>query len=239
MKCYLSFLLLVFISQRGIGQKLGFHELSAGVDARQSHFYKWQDQTKNLLASDQKNAQYLGVSARFVTSFLATCYAQKITKWRIVDVLTGELGFGAAQSTYEYVKGGFFPTYDFSLGFGGIYRINDKQDIGLNFGLLRFARSLQSKNFSGCNVFLRYRYDRIFLDLGLDSWYEFYFTWIYIFNDRYNPIQVTACIKYAFNGKQLVGVRLENNTLYSGKPHLTSFGKEEYWNIRVFYGIYF
>jgi len=220
-------------------QKLGFHELSAGIDARSATFMKWQDKSQYTFETDRKTAQYAGVSARFITSFLATCYANKITKWRIADVLTGELGFGWAQSNYQPVKGGFFPTYDFSLGFGGIYRINQNNDIGLNFGMLRFARSLQSKNFSGCNVYLRYRYGKIFVDLGLESWYEFYYTWIYILNSRHNPLQLTAALRYAFNEKQLVGVRLENNSIYDAKPHLTQYGKEQYWNIRIFYGIYF
>ncbi|MFN0048606.1 MAG: hypothetical protein ACKVOU_05750 [Cytophagales bacterium] len=220
-------------------QKLGFNELSVGVDARTSKFYEWSDFKAKIAGQNAKYANYLGVSGRFSTSFLALCYAQKFTKWRVADVLIGEVGLGLASSNYPSVKGGFFPTYDFTIGFGGIYRINQRQDIGINFGMLRFARSLQTKNFSGCNIYLKYRIDKFLVEFGLESWYEFYLSWIYILNSRPNPLQFTVALKYAFNEKQMVGFRLENNSIYDAKPHFTEFGKEYYWNLRLFYGIYF
>lgn len=238
-KYFLPIIIPFLTSSKILCQSLTFNELTLGIDARNANFYQWEGNGQVTTSTNPKSANYLGTSARFSTSFLANCYANKFTKWRVADVLIGEVGIGYAESNFDRIKTGLFPTYDFTIGFGAIFKLNKKQDIGLNFGMLRFARSLQSRNFSGCNFYLKYRYDKILVELGIQSWNEFYVSWIYILNSRPNPLEFSAALKYLITDKHLVGIRAENNTIYTAKPHITPYAKEYFWNLRLFYGIYF
>ncbi|MFI5221635.1 MAG: hypothetical protein ACHQK8_04865, partial [Bacteroidia bacterium] len=116
-----------------------------------------------------------------------------------------------------------------------IYRINKRNDIGLNVFVLRFANDNISQNISGSSAILRYRCSKIILEGGIETRRDRVAGWL---TDLLTnaPLQMSLGGRFLFNEKKNAGIRCEYF------PSTVFMENEIFKNIlttRFFYGIYF
>ncbi len=204
-----------------------FYDLNFGADMHSANY------SNNSSPDIIKKNYAAGISGRMQSSFAANFNRNK--KFMVVDLLSAEVATGAINSSFSTSASSLWLSYRFEFGLGMIYRINKKNDVGLNFILLRFAHDNISQNISGSNVMLRYRYSKMMLEGGVETRRERIIGWYFNIQDNV-PVQMSFGARYLLNEKNNIGVRCEFLS-----PKITT-GTENFNTIlsaRIFYGIYF
>jgi hypothetical protein len=215
--------------------KIGFFDLNVGPDVR---YFRGGYQTDS--SNRFTNHAYL-ITARMQHSFLGNYILDKaFKKFRFGDILAGELSPGfivdkPGHSTTPWIA------YRFELGFGAIWSINTKNEIGLTLTLLKFARDRVAPNISGSNIMLRYRYGRIVVEGGIEARRDRIFGWLLFFNKGNElPVQYTFTSRYLIDKKRNLGVRCEFMSGEFGRNYINDqFILKNLWSLKLFYGIYF
>ena len=150
-----------------------------------------------------------GIVARMQSSIIAN-YLTKQRRFIIGDVLAGEVGSIFMETSNPDIKNNIGFTYRFEFGLGTIFRINKKQDIGLNLIILKFTRDRVSPNISGSFVALRYRYRSVLMNVGIEARRDRIFGWIQALQPNfYMPMQYNFEISWLCRMQRLIGLRLE------------------------------
>ena len=208
--------------------KLTFSDLNVGIDARFTS-------NRDTLADPRYYNQAFGVSAKYQTSLVANYINKgKDKRFQIVDIVGCELTGGFFKSDSPFKKEPFWFAFRFDLGMGFMYRINENQQLGLNWYMMRFANDFISDYLSGSELQLRYRYRKISLELGtinrnvrVGGVFENYI------KDTKDENMYSLGIRYLINEKRNVGLRMENfNWQAEG-------AKDQIMNIRLYYGLYY
>ena len=236
MKCLLFFkkyflsLVCVLVAIESFSQlpKLTFSDLNLGLDTRFTS-------NRDTLADPRYYNQAIGISGRYQTSVVANYINKgKDKRFQIVDIVGGELTGGFFKSDSPFKKEPFWFAFRFDLGMGFMYRINEHQQIGLNWYMMRFANDFISEYIGGSELKLRYRYHRVSLELGtinrnvrVGGVFENYI------KDTKDENMYSLGIRYLLNEKRNVGLRIENfNWQAEG-------AKDQILNIRLYYGLYY
>lgn len=236
---YLLALYFLGISTLSIAQRMTFHYAQAGTAVAHTRFLPYAAEAASPAVCSLQT-HMLNVNGRFSTSIWHRCYAHKMRKFLYGDVLWGQVGIGAIKAIeLRNLNQTFFPTFDFGIGFGGIYRLNPHNDIGVELGMLRFTRSLTTFNYNGCHIRLKYRLRHVQAEAALHNWYGYYLTWLYLFSHQSNPMHYSFTFKYLINDKKMMGLHVESNILNEQKPLLSEPYKEAFIQINLFYGINF
>jgi hypothetical protein len=208
--------------------KLTFSDLNLGVDAC---FTSNQD---SIISARYYN-QAFGVSGKYQTSVVANYVNKgKDKRFQIVDIVGGELTGGLFKSDSPFKKEPFWFAFRFDLGMGCMYRINEHQQIGLNWYMMRFANDFISDYIGGAELQLRYRFQRMSLELGtinrnvrVGGVFENYI------KDTKDENMYSLGVRYLLNEKRNVGLRVENfNWQAEG-------AKDQILNVRLYYGLYY
>ena len=207
--------------------KMGFYEMNFGMDGRYAQY-----SNASSLIETKTNAAF-GISGRMQSSFAG--YFNRHNKFLIGDLLSAELAAGGLSSYYSNAISNIWLSYRFEFGLGMIYRINKKNDVGLNLMLLRFASDKVSQNMSGSSVVIRYRYSKVMIEGGVETRRDRIVGWI---NDIQSniPLQGTLSCKYLLNEKKNAGIRCE---FLPAKITVNNESFNNILSIRLFYGIYF
>lgn len=230
-KCF-YFLCLICISttSKSLAQspKLTFSDLNVGLDAR---FTSNQDS----VIDPRFYNQALGISGKYQTSVVANYLNKgKDKRFQVVDIVGGELTGGFFKSNSPFKKEPFWFAFRFDLGMGFMYRINEHQQIGLNWYMMRFANDFISDYIGGSELKLRYRYHRVSLELGtinrnvrVGGVFENYI------KDTKDENMYSLGVRYLLNEKRNIGLRIETfNWQAEG-------AKDQILNIRLYYGLYY
>lgn len=208
--------------------KLTFSDLNLGLDARFTS-------NRDTLADPRYYNQAIGISGKYQTSVVANYINKgKDKRFQIVDIVGGELTGGFFRSDSPFKKEPFWFAFRFDLGMGFMYRINEHQQIGLNWYMMRFANDFISNYIGGSELKLRYRYHKISFELGtinrnvrVGGVFENYI------KDTKDENMYSLGIRYLLNEKRNVGLRIENfNWQAEG-------AKDQILNIRLYYGLYY
>ena len=208
--------------------KLKFSDLNFGIDC---HLSSNQDSANPV----RYHNQAIGFSGRYQTSVVANHIRQGKTKrFEIADMIAGEMAFGAFQSNNPAYKTPLWFNFRFDLGVGTLFRINENQDVGLNWIIMRFANDYQSTYFSGSELQARYRYKKCSIELGTANRNVRGSGFTETYLKKRGEGNVTSMgFRYLVNDKRNFGVRLETFNL--GEMAFT----DKIINCRIFYGYYF
>lgn len=180
-----------------------------------------------------------GIVARMQSSFIAN-YLTKQRRFIIGDVLAGEVGSIFMETSNPDIKNNLGFTYRFEFGLGTIFRINKKQDVGLNLIILKFARDRVSPNISGSFVALRYRYRSVLLNVGIEARRDRIFGWIQALQPNfYMPMQYNFEISWLCRMQRLIGLRLEVMSDEQNNYLQNNMNTHQSITARIFYGINF
>lgn len=208
--------------------QLTFSDLNFGVDTR---FTTNQDSVISPVYSNQA----FGFSGRFQTSVVAN-YVQrgKNKRFLIGDMVGGELTTGLFKSENPDKKEPLWFAFRFDLGVGTLYRINDHQQVGLNWVMMRFANDFISEYISGSEMQLRYRYKKFSFEVGTIGRYirmgGFLETYYKSDVDRN---MTSLGFRYLIDESHNLGVRTE---VFQAEA-LTV--RDKLFNLRLYYGLYF
>lgn len=208
--------------------KLTFSDLNLGLDARFTS-------NRDTLADPRYYNQAFGISGRFQTSVVANYINKgKDKRFQIVDIVGGELTGGFFKSDSPFKKKPFWFAFRFDLGMGFIYRINENQQIGLNWYMMRFANDFISNYIGGSELQLRYRFRKISVEVGtINRNVRVGGVWENYVKDTKDENMYSLGIRYLVNVKRNLGVRIENFNWQS------EGAKDQILNIRLYYGLYF
>ncbi len=159
---------------------------------------------------------------------------RKAGKIKVVDLLASELSIGDFYSSNPKEKSGIWIAYKFEFGVGTIFKVNQHNEIGVNFILLKFARDKVSPNISGSGILLKYRFENWQIEGGVESRRERMFGYL-----MPKPVQYILNFKYLIDGNSNFGIRLETlrgnrNKLNSGLVEI-----DQVKTLKIFYGKYF
>jgi len=207
--------------------KMGFYEMNLGLDAHTANY-------SNNLSSNNSILNYAGgFSARMQSSFAANFNLHK--RFMIADLLSAELATGKINSSFSAVTSALWLSYRFEFGLGMIYKINKKNDAGLNILLLRFAHDNISQNISGSSAMLRYRYSKILIEGGIETRRDRIIGWLSDIQGN-KSLQETLTCKYLLNNRKNVGIRCE---YFPSNVFIDNENFKNILSVRAFYGIYF
>ena len=230
LKNHFTFLAFFVISTNVFSQssKLTFSDLNIGLDSR---FTSNQDS----IVDPRYYNQAFGISGKYQTSVVANYINKgKDKRFQIVDIVGGELTGGFFKSDSPFKKKPFWFAFRFDLGMGFMYRINEHQQIGLNWYMMRFANDFIADYVSGSELKLRYRYKKASLEIGtinrnvrVGGVFENYI------KDTKDENLYSLGFRYLINEKRNIGLRIENfNWQAEG-------AKDQIFNIRLYYGLYY
>jgi hypothetical protein len=216
-------------------RRMGFFDLNAGPDIR---YFKGTYATNPSVHF--VNSAYV-ISARMQNSFLGNyIFDNRFKKFRLGDVLAAEFSPGMV---YDKPAKSFTPliAYRFEFGFGSILSLNSKNDIGLTFTLLKFARDRVSPNISASNILVRYRLGRFLAEAGIEARRDRIFGWLNFFKrNNQLPVQYTFTGRYLISNKKNIGFRLEHMCGTIGRNYINDkISLKALWSLKLFYGIYF
>lgn len=204
-----------------------FYDLNVGADLHTANY-------SNNSSTDFSKLNFAtGISGRMQSSFAANFNHNN--KFIIADVLSAEAGIGGISSYFSSSNSSLWLNYRFEFGLGMIYRINKKNDIGLNLLPLLFAHDNISQNISGSCAMLRYRYSKIMIEGGVETRRDQIVAWFtnIIAN---KPLQISLGGRFLFDENKNFGIRCE------WLPSIVPTGTENFdhiLSVRIFYGIYF
>lgn len=225
------FFVTIFFAGSGLNAqtaRLTFSDLNIGVDA---HLTSYQDSASPVRYQNQA----VGISGRYQTSVVANLlHKGKNKRFEIADMIAGEMAFGFFKSEDAANKEPLWFNFRFDLGLGILFRINQNQDIGLNWVMMRFANDDLSTYISGSEIQARYRYKKCSIELGTSNRNVRVGGFSETYLKKRGEGNVTSFgFRYLINEKRNLGVRLETFNL----------GEEEFIdrliNCRIFYGYYF
>lgn len=208
--------------------QLTFSDLNVGLDTR---FTSNQD---SIVLPRYYN-QAIGLSGRYQTSVVANYVNKgKVKRFQIVDIVGGELAGGAFKSENKDKKEPLWFAFRFDLGLGMLYQVNENQQLGLNWFMMRFANDFISDYIGGSEMQLRYRYKRLGVEVGtinrnvrVGGVFENYV------KDTKDENMYSLGIRYLITEKRNLGIRVENfNWQAEG-------AKDQILNIRLYYGLYY
>ena len=175
-----------------------------------------------------------GVSFRYQTSVVANyLHRNKKKRFQLVDIVGGELAGGLFSSTDPRMQTPGWFSFRFDLGMGSMYHINDNNQIGLNWILMRFANDFISDYIGGSELQLRYRYKRIALELGtINRKVRVGGVWKSHFEGGEGSMYSIG-LRYLQTDKHNLGIRIE---LFNVKELHADDGIA---TVRLYYGIYY
>ncbi|MDX2189751.1 MAG: hypothetical protein SFY32_07795 [Bacteroidota bacterium] len=212
--------------------KLGFTEISAGVDIR-----------INMLRtpSDPSNAKFSGFYggfSRVQSSFLGVIFADKLFKKIILaDYEVGELIGGFNNSNIPGTKTGFLPLYNFELGFLIMYKLSPKTDLWFSSTLLQFSRDYFSDFFGGSNYKIRIRNHRFIYEATWISENKLYFGAFNFISVGSNIPKIQIGTKYFVAPRKIVGFNLVSLPAFT--EYHSEFGWERVMTLQLLYGLNF
>lgn len=218
---------------------MGFSDLNIGG------FMSAYNVTGNTTYSDTSRSPYTekyanGISVRFQGSFLDFYLKRENKRFAIADILAAEFMLGTEYKAVPEQKSKLWYGYRFDAGFGAKYKINSKNDIGLNLILLKVGTDNQSTYFIGSNVGLRYRCNRIQTEAFVETRLDRFLGVFWVFQSwYYNPAQITLQVKYLLDNQRNLGFRIEYYSSLLSR-HIEKVPLlENHWTLRIFYGKYF
>ena len=227
---YLIFTVLFFAGLSASAQTptLRFSDLNLGLDAHMTS-------NNDSASTFRYNNQAIGLSGRYQTSVVANHIRNGKTKrFEIADMIAGEMAFGLLQTENPAYKPPLWFNFRFDLGVGALFRINENQDVGLNWILMRFANDDISTYVSGSEMQARYRYKKLSVELGTANRNVRVggFTETYLKTKGEGNV-TSFGFRYLMNDKRNLGVRIETFNL--GENAFS----DRLFNCRIFYGYYF
>lgn len=226
-------------------RQIGFFDLNIGPDIR--HAQGTYDYPHGILGKPVSQKKYasdaMGITGRMQSSFLGNhLLKQENKRFRAGDVLAAEASLGFLSTNNPSEKPGLWIAYRFEFGATAMYRINDKNELGITFTLLRFSRDRVSPNISGSAVLLKYRHNNWIVEGGLEVRRDRIVSWIFPLTGNSDiPLQYAFGTRHLFGSTKNAGLRFE---LLTGKSNLLiadngSLRVDKIWSLRFFYGIYF
>jgi hypothetical protein len=230
---YIKFIFLLvgsLVTKLAVAQsvKLTFSDLNLGLDTRFTS-------NRDTLADPRYYNQSIGISGRYQTSVVANYINKgKDKRFQIVDIVSGELVGGFFKSDSPYKKEPLWFAFRFDLGMGFMYRINENQQLGLNWYMMRFANDFISNYIGGSELRLRYRYNKISVEVGtINRNVRVGGVWENYVKDTKDENMYSLGFRYLVNEKRNVGLRIENfNWQAEG-------AKDQILTIRLYYGLYY
>lgn len=219
--CVCSFRLLAQDSTQAYRLKVA--DLNMGLDTRFLHTL--QDSATPSYYSTTTQ----GLSFRYQSSVIL----QALTKYpgkrfKIGDLLSGEMAGGVMQSNDPVQKIPFWFAYRFEMGMVMQYRFSQKVELGMNLILLRFARDYVTQNVSGSALDLRLRVHHLIFEGGIDNRVLRIFGYVANANDEANMRHLG--FRYLLSPDRNIGARLE----WLGKSR--SANGDGVLNLRVYWG---
>jgi hypothetical protein len=211
--------------------RMGFFDINVGFNYSHAR-------GEAISSSSSFNNNGQGLSVRMQSSFIGNYLADPNKRIRVGDLLAGELAVGrvyqgAASSSDVWLA------YNFEFGFAAIATLSNKSDIGLTLNLLKFVRDRISPNVSGSNILLRFRYNKIMAEGGIESRRDRMFGWLTtITTNSQFPLQYTFTGRYLLDKNKNLGARFEIAS--TTKDYiLGQLNYRDWWTLRLFYGLYF
>ena len=228
--------------------KLGFFDLTAGLDSRVNRIKKFQydiTPSKSGMGSDTlkyfadrfEYSVYSGVFFRIQTSFFAMYFNDKWKKIAFGDIISVEISAGFVDSRLSAIKSGAKIFYNCEFGFGLMYRPSTDIDIGLTVILLKFGNDFLSNLYSGSSYFLKLRAKRLIGEVGWISENKLYFGRLNLLVKDENLSKLSLSVKYFFKPTKNFGIRYE--IMPVTYPYYSPIGEEGIMSLKLFYGVNF
>lgn len=205
--------------------RLRVGDLNLGLDTR---YLNTLDSTGNKFNSTYTE----GLSFRYQSSIVFNyAKSQSEKRFRVGDLLSGEVSAGFMQSNDPSQKIPLWFAYRFEVGMVMMYKISQHSDVGLNLVFLRFSRDFVTQNISGSALELRWRIQRVVLETGLENRGLRIVGYVTNANDEKNMFHLGG--RYLLSADKNIGFRFE------WLNRARSLNGDGICHLRVFWGKYF
>lgn len=204
--------------------RLKIGDLNGGLDTRYLT-------TSDSSHTQQYNTYTGGLSFRYQSSIVFNYFDRRNKRFKIGDLLSGEISAGYMNSADPVQKIPFWFAYRFEIGLATIYRISEHSNIGVNLILLRFARDFVTQNISGSGIDLRWRLKRVIVEGGIDNRGLRIVGYVTNANDERNMGHIG--LRYLLGTDKNVGLRMEFFNVSRSQ------NGDGMYNLRAYWGKYF
>lgn len=221
--------------------RLGLFDITTGVDVRynhiQSNFINSTVPSIPTQYPENINSGYYGTFFRIQVSFIDMYANKNKRKFRLGDLISGEISLGYADSKIPRVDKGFLPLYNFEIGMVGLWHVSPQTDLSFSIALMKFGKDYLSEFFGGSNYFLRIRHKRFLTELGWISENKLYFGAFNILVAGDGLSKASIALRYFIKPYKNFGIRFEMLPL--NRNYDWWYGSERTFSLKIFYGVNF